>query len=170
MNGNLFIKWVDFDWGISSSLVRRMSVRKAPLGSILGLSTYEVLKVCSFLFSSAGSTWPHKDRQRWLHYVNAAVTRTWIIPWIIPWIAKCECRNNCELCSFLESLSLFKAHAVCCISASRLILDHRTSCALQIIRKKKRLDLICSEKFKSYAWLSGCNQVKIICFKILLKQ
>lgn len=35
---------------------------KAPLGSILGPFTWEVVKVCSFLDGSAGSTWPHKDR------------------------------------------------------------------------------------------------------------
>lgn len=114
IHGNVSRKRILYFYGGISSLVRKISIRKASLGSILGPFTCKVVKVCSFLDVSAGSTWPHKDRQRWLHYVNTPVTCTWNIPGT----AKCERTNSCVLCSsfrfslYLKLLSTAYLHLV----------------------------------------------------------
>lgn len=83
------------------------------------------------------STWPHKDRQRWLSYANtcwgiAPLTQDEIFPDEPNVSAGITARG-----SSWNNLFSYQAHAVYCMSASCLIEDHHTRCLLQSTSKQK---------------------------------
>lgn len=98
------------------------------------------------------STWPHKDRQRWLSYVNTC----WgIAPLtlheIFPLLPNVSAGMRVRSVPFGNKLLPHKTHAVWCKSAPCLISEHHTWCLLQSVLKQRwlRFVLRCLNPFLS---------------------